>query len=78
VVVYRDADPSYPQSSPMLNTAFNQGAPVLDYIYQAAIIDGHGSYRLSGMRAEAISRSLRNISTWSRPSVPAVPSSKRC
>jgi hypothetical protein len=50
VANYRDADPDYPQFTPMLNTTFNSGAPVPDYIYQTAIIDGHGTYRLSGTR----------------------------
>jgi hypothetical protein len=47
---FRDADPNFPQFTPLLNTAYNSGAPVPDYIYQIAIIDGRGTYRLTGTR----------------------------
>lgn len=47
---FRDADPDFPQFTPLLNTAYNSGAPVPDYTYQVCIVDGRGTYRLTGTR----------------------------
>jgi len=50
VVNFRAADRQHPQFTPFLNNVLDNGAPVPDYIYQIALVDGHGTYRLSGRR----------------------------
>lgn len=43
-------DPQRPVWAPLWNIAFNQGGPDPDYVYQTAVVDERGVYRISGFR----------------------------
>jgi hypothetical protein len=47
-------DPRHPDWMPAYNTALNLLAPVPDYMYQIAVIDGAGTYRISGRRGSSL------------------------
>ncbi len=47
-------DPDYPEFVPMLSSALNFAAPVPDFVYTYAPIDGVGSYRIAGHRGTSL------------------------
>lgn len=47
---YVHADPSYPEFMPGYDWAVNHIAPVPDYRYKVCLIEGNGTYRVSGYR----------------------------
>jgi hypothetical protein len=47
-------DPQHPDWMPAYNTALNLLAPVPDYMYQIAVIEGGGTYRITGRRGTSI------------------------
>lgn len=61
VVNFRALDPDNPQFTPLLNSTFNQGAPVPDYMYQFARIDCTGAYRISGRRGTSLFVQLQQM-----------------
>ncbi len=47
-------DPDYPEFVPMLSSALNFAAPVPDFVYSYAPIEGVGSYRIAGHRGTSL------------------------
>ncbi len=47
-------DPDYPEFVPMLSSALNFAAPVPDFVYTYAPIDGAGTYRIAGHRGTSL------------------------
>lgn len=50
---YVHADPSYPEFVPGYDWAINHMAPVPDFRYKVCLIDGSGTYRISGYRGNS-------------------------
>jgi hypothetical protein len=72
-LVHVAVDPDYPQFSAMLNSSLNIAAPVPDYMYFNAAVNGEGVYRISGVRGTSrfaeigIFRNLEKIKASGKP-----------